>query len=42
MQARLLEFIEDPIIDEILPGLTNYIDLANNKEYIVPAIQKAK
>lgn len=35
---QLLEFVNDPFIDEILPGLTQYIDLSRRKEYVKNAI----
>lgn len=40
-QPRLIEFINDPIISELLPNLTRYMQLVEKKEYYKHAIEKA-
>lgn len=40
-QPHLIEFIGDPIISELLPNLSRYMQLVEKKEYFQHAIQKA-
>jgi len=41
-QPILLDFIEDPFILELLPNLTRYVKLVQEKEYQRHAFEKAK
>ena len=42
VQPVLLEFVNDPFINELLPNLTQYISLVREKEYQRQALEKAK
>ena len=42
VQPVLLEFIQDPFINELLPNLTQYLNLVREKEYQRQAFEKAK
>lgn len=41
-QPILLDFINDPFINELLPNLTKYVSLASDKKYQRHALDKAK
>lgn len=42
VQPVLLEFVNDPFINELLPNLTQYISLVREKEYQRQALKKAE
>lgn len=41
-QPILLDFINDPFINELLPNLTKYVSLSSNTNYQRHALDKAK
>jgi len=42
VQPILLDFVNDPFINELLPNLTKYISLAKNPTYHRHALEKSK
>ena len=42
VQPILLDFVNDPFLNELLPNLTKYISLCRDKDYHRHALEKAK
>jgi hypothetical protein len=42
VQPILLDYVNDPFINEMLPNLTKYMHLVREKEYQRQAFEKAK
>jgi len=42
VQPILLDFVDDPFLNELLPNLTKYMSLCREKEYQRHALEKSK